>query len=99
MLGGIVPPEEIDTSFSIFEEARYSDHEIGSQERDRAIQIFQSLIGRMNSSLGDSMLNRASVDESSLYGQSVKAGQFVDAEGNVRFAGIEDAEEGDGFKI
>jgi len=99
MLGGIVPPEELDTFFSIFEEARYSDHEIGSQERDRAIQIFQSLIGRMNSSLGDSMLNRASIGESSLYGQSVKAGQFVDAEGNVRFAGIDDAEVEDEFRI
>jgi len=99
MLGGIVPPEELDTFFSIFEEARYSDHEIGSEERDRAIQIFQSMIGRMNSSLGESMLNRASVTESSLYGESVKAGQFVDAEGNVRFAGIDDAEEDEGFRI
>ena len=99
MLGGIVPPEELDMFFSIFEEARYSDHEIGSEERDRAIQIFQSMIGRMNSSLGDSLLNRASVAESSLYGPSVKAGQFVDAEGNVRFAGIDDAEEDDGFRI
>jgi hypothetical protein len=53
----------------------------------------------MNSSLGESMLNRASVTESSLYGQSVKAGQFVDAEGNVRFAGIDDDEEDDGFRI
>ena len=99
MLGGIVPPEELDMFFSIFEEARYSDHEIGSEERDRAIQIFQSMIGRMNSSLGDSMLNRASVTESSLYGPSVKAGQFVDADGNVRFAGIDDTEEDDGFRI
>ena len=99
MLGGIIPPEELDMFFSIFEEARYSDHEIGSGERDRAIQIFQSMIGRMNSSLGDSMLNRASVTESSLYGPSVKAGQFVDADGNVRFAGIDDAEEDDGFRI
>jgi hypothetical protein len=57
------------------------------------------MIGRMNSSLGESMLNRASVTESSLYGQSVKAGQFVDAEGNVRFAGIDDAEEDEGFRI
>ena len=45
------------------------------------------------------MLNRASVAESSLYGPSVKAGQFVDADGNVRFAGIDDAEEDDGFRI
>ena len=31
MLGGIVPPEEIDGFFTIFEEARYSDHDIGSE--------------------------------------------------------------------
>jgi hypothetical protein len=99
MLGGIIPPEELDMFFSIFEEARYSDHEIGSEERDRTIQIFQSMIGRMNRSLGDSMLNRATASESSLYGQSVKAGQFVDAEGNVRFAGIDDTGEDDGFRI
>ncbi len=99
MLGGIVPPEEIDSFFSIFEEARYSDHDIGSEERDRAIQIFQSMIGRMNRSLGDSLLTREAIGESSLYGPSVKAGQFVDADGNVRFAGVDDTEENDGFKI
>ena len=99
MLGGIIPPEELDSFFSIFEEARYSDHDIGSEERDRAIQIFQSMIGRMNRSLGDSLLTRETSSESSLYGPSVKAGQFVDADGNVRFAGVDDTEENDGFKI
>tara|TARA_B100000029_G_scaffold505613_2_gene586599 strand:- start:966 stop:8855 length:7890 start_codon:yes stop_codon:yes gene_type:complete len=99
MLGGIVPPEELDMFFSIFEEARYSDHEIGSEQRDRAIQIFQSMIGRMNSALGDSMLTRTSATESALYGPSIKAGQFVDADGNVRYAGIDDSEDTDGFKI
>ena len=99
MLGGVVPPEELDMFFSIFEEARYSDHEIGSEERDRAIQIFQSMIGRMNRSLGDSMLTRTSASESSLYGPSVKAGQFVDADGNVRFAGVDDSIEDEGFRI
>ena len=99
MLGGIIPPEELDTFFTIFEEARYSDHEIGSEERDRAIQIFQSMIGRMNSALGESMLTRTSANESALYGPSMKAGQFVDAEGQVRFAGVDDSVENDGFKI
>ena len=99
MLGGIVPPEEIDGFFTIFEEARYSDHDIGSEERDRAIQIFQSMIGRMNRALGESMLSRTSSTESSLYGPSVKAGQFVDAEGQVRFAGVDDSVDNDGFKI
>ena len=99
MLGGIVPPEELDMFFSIFEEARYSDHEIGSEQRDRAIQIFQSMIGRMNSALGDSMLTRTSATESALYGPSIKAGQFVDADGNVRYAGVDDSVDTDGFKI
>ena len=99
MLGGIVPPEEIDMFFSIFEEARYSDHDIGSEDRDRAIQIFQSMIGRMNRSLGDSLLSRSSANESSLYGPSVKAGQFVDADGNIRFAGIDDSVDDEGFRI
>ena len=99
MLGGIVPPEEIDGFFTIFEEARYSDHDIGSEQRDRAIDIFQSMIGRMNRALGESMLSRTSSNESSLYGPSVKAGQFVDAEGQVRFAGVDDSVDNDGFKI
>ena len=86
-------------SFSIFEEARYSDHDIGSEDRDRAIQIFQSMIGRMNRSLGDSLLSRSSANESSLYGPSVKAGQFVDADGNIRFAGIDDSVDDEGFRI
>ena len=57
------------------------------------------MIGRMNRSLGDSLLTRETSSESSLYGPSVKAGQFVDADGNVRFAGVDDTEENDGFKI
>ena len=45
------------------------------------------------------MLSRTSSNESSLYGPSVKAGQFVDAEGQVRFAGVDDSVDKDGFKI
>ena len=99
MLGGVVPPEELNMFFSIFEEARYSDHEIGTEQRDGAIQIFQSMISRMNTSLGDTMLNRTSSNESSLYGPSIKAGQFVDAEGQVRYAGVDDSVDDDGFRI
>ena len=99
MLGGVVPPEELNMFFSIFEEARYSDHEIGTEQRDGAIQIFQSMISRMNTSLGDTMLNRTSSNESALYGPSIKAGQFVDAEGQVRYAGVDDSVDDDGFRI
>ena len=99
MLGGILPPEELNQFFSIFEEARYSDHEIGSDQRDQAIEVFQSIIARMNRSLGDSLLNRGALTKSSLYGSSVKAGQFVDADGKVRYAGLDDSAEDDGFRI
>ena len=57
------------------------------------------MIGRMNRSLGDSLLSRSSANESYLYGPSVKAGQFVDADGNIRFAGIDDSVDDEGFKI
>ena len=43
MLGGIAPPEDLSEFFSIFEEARYSDHEIGADQRDRAIAALQTL--------------------------------------------------------
>ena len=45
------------------------------------------------------MLNRDTLAKSSLYGSSIKAGQFVDSEGKVRYAGIDDSVEDDGFRI
>jgi len=99
MLGGVIPPEELDQFFSIFEEARYSDHDIGSDQRERAIQVLSSMVSRMNSSLGDSMLTRTSSNESTLYAPSIKAGQFVDADGNIRYAGVDDSAEDEGFRI
>ena len=99
LLGGVIPPEELDQFFSIFEEARYSDHQIGSDQRERSIQVLSAMISRMNNSLGDSMLLRTTATESTLYGASIKAGQFVDAEGNIRFAGVDDSDDDEGFKI
>jgi hypothetical protein len=99
MLGGVLPPEELDLFFSLFEEARYSDHDIGSGQRDRSIQVFQSIISRMNNALGTSMLSRTADAESKLYESATKAGQFVDSEGQVRFAGIDDSVEDEGFRI
>jgi hypothetical protein len=99
MLGGITPPEDLDTLFSIFEEARYSDHEIGADQRDRAIEALQSIINHLSNSLGESMLNRTSSTESGLYGSVVKAGSFVDSEGQTRIAGIDDDDERDGFSL
>ncbi|MGB1854712.1 MAG: DUF4129 domain-containing protein, partial [Candidatus Thalassarchaeaceae archaeon] len=100
MLAGIAPPEDLDVFFSLFEEARYSDHEIGADQRDRAINALESIINHISASLGDGMLNRTTANESSLYGSVVKAGSFVDAEGQERIAGIDDGSGDDsGFRI
>ena len=100
MLAGIAPPEDLDVFFSLFEEARYSDHEIGADQRDRAINALQSIINHISASLGEGMLNRTAVNESGLYGSVVKAGSFVDSEGQERIAGIDDgSEEDSGFRI
>lgn len=99
MLSGVIPPEEMNVFFSIFEEARYSDHEIGADQRDRAIQVFQQMITRITSALGESMLNRTSVNESGLYGTATKAGEFIDSDGNLRIAGEESEMANDDFRI
>jgi hypothetical protein len=99
MLGGITPPEDLDILFSIFEEARYSDHEIGADQRDRSIDALQSIINHLSNALGESMLNRTSVTESDLYGSVVKAGEFVDSDGQTRIAGIDDEDQKDGFTL
>ena len=46
------------------------------------------------------MLNRTAVNESGLYGSVVKAGSFVDSEGQERIAGIDEGSDDDsGFRI
>ena len=99
MLGGIAPPEDLDEFFSIFEEARYSDHEIGADQRDRAIATLQSIVNHLTASLGDSMLNRTLSGESGLYGTVTKAGQFVDSEDGNRLAGTDEDNQNAGFRI
>jgi plastocyanin len=99
MLTGVIPPEEMNVFFSIFEEARYSDHEIGSDQRDRAIQVLQQMITRITNALGENMLNRSAVNESGLYGAAIKAGEFIDSDGNVRVAGAEDESDNNDFRI
>jgi len=99
MLGGIAPPEDLGELFSIFEEARYSDHEIGADQRDRAIVALQAIVNHLTAALGDSMLSRSYVDESTLYGAVIKAGEFVDSEGLTRIAGIDEDSPDDGFRI
>ena len=45
------------------------------------------------------MLSRSYVDESTLYGAVIKAGEFVDSEGQTRIAGIDEDSPDDGFRI
>jgi len=100
MLSGIAPPEDLNVFFSLFEEARYSDHEIGADQRDRAIGALQSIINHISASLGEGMLNRTAANESGLYGSVIKAGSFIDSDGQERIAGIDDGSDGDsGFRI
>jgi hypothetical protein len=100
MLSGIAPPEDLNVFFSLFEEARYSDHDIGADQRDRAIGALQSIINHISASLGEGMLNRTAANESDLYGSVIKAGSFVDSEGQERIAGIDDGTDADGgFRI
>ena len=44
MLGGIVPPEELDMFFSIFEEARYSSHVLGEPHRQNAQMALSTVL-------------------------------------------------------
>ena len=100
MLSGIAPPEDLNTFFSLFEEARYSDHEIGADQRDRAIGALESIVSHISAALGEGMLNRTPDNESGLYGSVVKAGTFVDAEGQERIAGVDEgSDEESGFRI
>jgi len=99
MLGGITAPEELSGFLSIFEEARYSDHQIGAAQRDRAIATLQGVVNSLSIALGESLLARDDESESSLYTERTKAGEFVDSEGKTRLAGIdEDTPEG-GFSL
>ena len=97
MLGGITPPHELDAFLSLFEEARYSDHNIGAAQRDRAIQTLQAIVNSLTLALGEVQLTRTTV-ESDLYDNLTKAGEFVDSEGNVRQAGLEE-EGADNFSL
>ena len=53
----------------------------------------------MTVSLGDSVLMRTSDNESSMYGSVTRAGEFVDSEGQVRLAGVDEDDPASGFRI
>ncbi|RJU89386.1 MAG: DUF4129 domain-containing protein, partial [Candidatus Poseidoniales archaeon] len=93
----MVPTDQLDNFLSIFEEARYSEHTIDATHRDRAIQTLNAITNSLTMSLGEEATVKR-VDIASLYENQTKAGQFVDADGTVRQAGIVEGE-GSDFKI
>ena len=96
----MVPADQLDSFIAIFEEARYSDHEIGPSHRDRAIETLNVIAQSLSMALGDGgMITRGEQHEATLYGGLTKAGEFVAADGSVRQAGIDDDAEQTNFKI
>ena len=96
----MVPADQLDAFVAIFEEARYSDHEIGPSHRDRAIATLNEITKSLAIALGDGgMITRTEAHDSKLYGGLTKAGEFVAADGTVKQAGIDDNADNSNFKI
>ena len=94
----MVPTDQLDAFLGIFEEARYSSHDIGPTHRDRAIATLTAVNNSLTMSLGETgTLVRK--DLVGLYDNQTKAGEFVAADGTVRQAGLEEGNEDSGFSI
>ena len=93
----MVPREQLDAFLTIFEEARYSDHNIDASHRDRAVATLGMIQQSLTVALGEGMIVKR-FDDVNLYNNQTKAGEFVAADGSVRQAGIADGE-GSNFKI
>ena len=93
----MVPPQQLDAFLTIFEEARYSDHNIGVVQRDEAISTLGAITTSITAALGeDAQIKR--FEATGLYDKQTKAGEFVAADGTLRQAGIVEGESSD-FKI
>ena len=96
----MVPADQLDGFIAIFEEARYSDHEIGPSHRDRAIATLNAITQSLSVALGDGgMITRGQQHEAKLYGGLTKAGEFIAADGTVKQAGVDDNADQSDFKI
>jgi len=96
----MVPADQLDSFIAIFEEARYSDHEIGPSHRDRAITTLDAITQSLTIALGDGgMITRGEQHEAKLYGGLTKAGEFVAADGTVKQAGVDENSDQSDFKI
>ena len=93
----MVPPEQLDAFLTIFEEARYSDHNIGVMQRDQAISTLGAITTSITSALGEDVQVKR-YEATGLYDKQTKAGEFVAADGSLRQAGIVEGESND-FKI
>ena len=72
----------------IFEEARYSDHDIGPTHRDGAIQTLQMISDSITIALGEEgRIERTSDQVSDLHSKQVKAGMFKSADGTMIIQG------------
>ena len=93
----MVPSDQLDGFLSVFEEARYSDHNIDASHRDKALQTLDVIVRSITIALGEGgMVDRKELVN--LYDKQTKAGEFVAADGSVRQAGIVEGE-GTDFKI
>jgi hypothetical protein len=94
----MVPADQLDDFLAIFEEARYSDHDIGLAQRDKAMSTLSAITQSISMALGDAMISRTSEHDASLHGNLTKAGEFVDSEGNMQQAGIDEGPDS-GFSL
>ena len=92
-----MPPQQLDAFLTIFEEARYSDHNIGVVQRDQAISTLGAITTSITNALGEEgQIKR--YEGTGLYDKQTKAGEFVAADGSLRQAGIVEGE-GTDFKL
>jgi hypothetical protein len=89
----MVPADQLDDFLAVFEEARYSDHDIGLAQRDKAMTTLTAITQSISMALGDELIARTEDHDAVLHGQFAKAGEFVDAEGNVQQAGIDEEQD------
>ncbi|SVC21942.1 uncharacterized protein METZ01_LOCUS274796, partial [marine metagenome] len=95
----MVPAEQLDGFLNIFEEARYSDHNIGLGQRDIAISTLSGITQSISMALGDALITRTTEHDADLHGKLTKAGEFVDSEGNVQQAGLDEDPNASNFSL
>jgi len=90
----MVPAEHLDHFISIFEEARYSDHDIGPTHRDGSIETLQGIVESITMALGEEgRIERQAEHDSTLHTKITKAGEFKSADGSIIIAGQTDGDD------